>query len=141
MGDDQSASLTTYELTGTRISPHRMRVDTGEAEFDVDTDVNPIEYLLGSAVGCLNFTATRVAREMDLDVEGLEATVEGDIDYARFKGEETDARSGLQDVRITLSVDADADDETLSEWLAAVEDRCPVTDTLTGGTGLAVERR
>jgi len=136
MADD--ASTTTYELTGTRQDRHRMRVSTGEAEFDVDTDTNPIEYLLGSLVGCLNFTATRVAREMDVDIEGMEAAVEGDVDYSRFKGEETDARAGLQDVRVALSVETDADEGTLEEMLEAVERRCPVSETLANGTGLGV---
>jgi uncharacterized OsmC-like protein len=141
MADDTESSVTTYGLTGTRESRHGMRVDTGEATFDVDMDLNPIQYLLGSLLGCLNSTATTVARERDIDVEGLEATVEGDIDYSRYKGEQTDARAGLQDVRVTLTVDADADDETLAAFGAAVEERCPVSETLANGTDVGVTVR
>jgi len=128
----------TYELTGSRKGRYRVRVDTGDAAFDVDRDVNPVEHLLGSLVGCLGFTATTVAHEMDIDIEEFEATVEGDIDYGRYTGDTTDVRAGLQDIRVALAVETGADDETLDELVAAVEDRCPVSDTLSNGTGLEV---
>ncbi len=137
MGESDS-DLTTYRLTGAREGRHRMRVDTGEETFDVDTDVNPVQYLLGSLVGCLNFTATAVSRELDVDIEELAADVEGDIDYSRYKGEETDTRAGLQEVRVTLTVEADADEATLEELLDEIEQRCPVSETLANGTTLGV---
>jgi len=135
---DSDGDTTTYRLTGARQGRHHMRVDTGEETFDVDRDVNPVQHLLGGLVGCLNSTATTVSREMGVDIEGLEAAVEGDIDYSRYKGEETDARAGLQNVRVTLTVDADADEETLADLLAEVERRCPVSETLSNGTDLGV---
>lgn len=137
MGDSDGA-VTTYRLTGSRQDRHHMRVDTGEDTFDVDMDVNPIQHLLGALVGCLNSTTTTVSREMDVDIEGMDAAVEGDIDYSRYKGEETDTRAGLQDVRVTVTVEADADDETLEDLLAEVERRCPVSETLANGTDLGV---
>jgi len=139
MGDsDSDSSVRTYRLTGSRQGRYHMRVDVGEETFDVTTDVNPVQYLLGSLVGCLNFTATTVAREMDVDVDGMDAAVEGDIDYSRYKGEETDARAGLQEVRVELTVDADTDEETLEALLVEIEERCPVSDTLADGTDLGV---
>jgi uncharacterized OsmC-like protein len=137
MGEGDS-DHTTYRLSGTRRGRHHMRVDTGGETFDVDTDVNPVQYLLGSLVGCLNFTATTVSREMDVDIEALEADIEADIDYSRYKGEETDARAGLQAVRVTLTVEADVDEETLAELLEEIEQRCPVSETLANGTDLGV---
>jgi uncharacterized OsmC-like protein len=128
------SDLSTYELTGTRVSPRRMEVDTGEATFVVGRDVNPVEYFLGSILGCLNSTATMVARDMDIDVEDLEVRVEGRVNYATYRGEATDDRAGLQGVEVTMSVAADADAAELREWLAAVEDRCPVTDNVENQT-------
>lgn len=132
------ARLTPYELTGTRISPQRMEVDTGEATFEIGHDVNPVEYFLGSILGCLNSTGTMVARDMDIDVERLEVTVEGGVNYARYKGEASEDRPGLQGVEVTVSVDADATEAELEEWLDAVEERCPVTDNVANETGVAV---
>jgi uncharacterized OsmC-like protein len=141
MGGDTGgpSDVTEYSLTGTRLSPKRMRVDTGDAEFVVGKDVNPVEYFLGAVLACLNSTGTMVARDMDLDLRGMEAVVEGGVDYSSYRGEETAARPGLQELRVSLSVDGDADDATLQEWLVRVKERCPVTDNVENETPLDVE--
>jgi uncharacterized OsmC-like protein len=138
MVDDHSSELTNYELHATRISPKRTTVDTGSAEFVVGNDVNPVEYFLGSIGGCLNSTATMVARDMEIEINELEITVEGGVNYDRYAGRGHDERAGLQEITATIEVDADADEATLEEWLDAIEDRCPVTDNVANETTLAV---
>lgn len=128
----------TYTLTGERISPRRTRIDTGDGEFVIGADASPVEYLLGSLLGCLNATAAKVADEMDLEIDEFAATVDGEIDYAAFLGEDDDTRAGFQDVAVTLEVESDADEATLEEWRVAVERRCPVSDTLSAGTAIDV---
>lgn len=135
---DGSDAVTSYRLTGTRLSPKRTSVDTGDAEFVVGKDVNPVEYFLGAIVACINSTGTMVARDMDIDIQELEITVEGDVDYARYKGEESSARPGLQGIEASLSVAADADESTLETWLERIEQRCPVTDNVENETALEV---
>jgi uncharacterized OsmC-like protein len=88
-------------------------------------------------LGCLNSTATMVARDMDVDIESLEATVEGDVNYATYRGGESEDRAGLQGLEVTLSVEAGGDAD-LDAWLAAVKERCPVTDNVENETGLSV---
>ena len=133
-----SNDTTTYELTAERLSPKRTRIDTGDAEFVVGKDVNPVEYFLGSILGCLNSTGTMVARDMDVDIDEMTMSIEGDVDYASYRGDPSDARSGLQDLEVTISVATDADEETLEEWLAGVKERCPVTDNVENETALGV---
>ena len=139
MTDASQSDATTYRLTGNRISPKRMHVDTGDAELIVGKDANPVEYFLAAVLACLNSTGTMVARDMDLQIDGLTATVEGAVDYAAYRGEETDARSGLQGLEITVAVDTDADETALDEWLAAVERRCPITDNIVNETGVVID--
>jgi uncharacterized OsmC-like protein len=134
MGESE---LSHYEVSASRVSPKRARVDTGDAEFVVGRDVNPVEYFLGAVLGCLNSTATMVARDMDVDIESLEATVEGDVNYATYRGGESEDRAGLQGLEVTLSVEAGGDAD-LDAWLAAVKERCPVTDNVENETGLSV---
>ncbi|MEA5406154.1 OsmC family protein [Haloarculaceae archaeon H-GB2-1] len=83
------SDLSMYELTGTRTSPQRMHVDTEDASFEIGRDVNPVEYFLGSILGCLNSTGTMVARDMGIDVEELEVTIEGGVNYATYLGEDS----------------------------------------------------
>jgi uncharacterized OsmC-like protein len=134
MGDPD---LSHYEVTASRISPKRTQVDTGDADFVVGKDVNPVEYFLGSVLACLNSTGTMVARDMDITIESLEATVEGDVNYATYRGEDVADRPGLQGLTVTLSVET-ASAADLDTWLAAVKDRCPVTDNVEQETGLSV---
>ena len=132
------SDLSWYRLEGTRVSPKRMTVDTGETEFEIGRDVNPVEYMLASVAGCLNSTGTMAARDMGLRIEELSVIVEGGVDYAAYKGEETDARPGLQGLEVTLEIEADATDEELEAWLDEVMARCPITDNVENATVLDV---
>ncbi|MEF8901671.1 MAG: OsmC family protein [Halovenus sp.] len=134
MGDSE---LTHYEVNASRVSPKRTRVTTDDAEFVVGKDVNPVEYFLGSVLACLNSTGTVVAHDMDIDIESLEATVEGDVNYATYRGGEAKDRPGLQGLDVTLSVETESDAD-LDAWLTAVKERCPVTDNVEHATGLSV---
>jgi uncharacterized OsmC-like protein len=138
MADDSGSDLTEYELTATRMSSKRTRVDTGDAEFVVGRDVNPVEYFLGSVVACLNSTGAMVARDMDVDIESLDATIRGGVDYSRYMGKPSDNRPGLQDITVEVDVESDADSERLTAWLDSVKDRCPVTDNVENDSSLSV---
>ncbi len=134
MGDSEP---THYEVRASRVSPKRTSIDTGDAEFTVGKDVNPVEYFLGSVLACLNSTGTMVARDMDIDITSLEATIEGDVNYATYRGEKVDDRAGLQRLDVTLSVETEGNAD-LDTWLASVKERCPVTDNVENETGLDV---
>lgn len=134
----ENSNLSWYRLEGTRVSPKRMTVDTGEAEFEIGRDVNPVEYFLGSVAGCVNSTGTMVARDMDLRIEELTVMVEGGVDYAAYRGEATDSRPGLQGLEITLEVEADATADELEAWVEAVKARCPITDNVENATVIDV---
>jgi uncharacterized OsmC-like protein len=112
-------------------------VTTDDAEFVVGNDVNPVEYFLGSVLACLNSTGTMVARDMDIDIDSLEATVVSDVNYATYRGEDAEDRPGLQGLDVALSVETEGDAD-LDAWLGAVEERCPVTDNVENETGVSV---
>jgi hypothetical protein len=50
MSDDDSDHTTTCSLTGERLSPRRMQVDTGDGELVVGSDANPVEHETGVAI-------------------------------------------------------------------------------------------
>ncbi|MEF8779687.1 MAG: OsmC family protein [Haloferacaceae archaeon] len=136
--DDSDPELSTKTVTGTRLSPKRMTIDTGDGEFTIGADGSPLHHLLGSYAACINSTGSQVAREMDLDVDSLEVSIEASYDPRIYLGEDVDARAGFQGFDVTVDVEADADKETLEEWLAAIERRCPVSDNIENETELAV---
>jgi uncharacterized OsmC-like protein len=134
MGDSKR---THYEVSASRESPQRARVTTDDGEFVIGRDGNPVEYLLGSVLACLNSTATMVARDMDIEIETLEAAIEGEVNYGKYLGKETDDRPGLQGLDVTLSVET-AGEADLDAWLSAVEERCPVSDNVSHETDVSI---
>ncbi|WP_136603511.1 OsmC family protein [Salinigranum halophilum] len=138
MGTEDSKYVT-FEISASAESPTKTRVSTRGFEFIVDEPEtlggsnegpNPVEYVLGALAGCMNVVAHQVAREMDLDVRNLELAIDGDLNPAKFMGKSDDPRAGYEEIRVDITADVDAADETLEQWLSAVEERCPVSDNL-----------
>ena len=127
----------TISIAAERLSPKRTTVETEDGEFTVGQEGSPLEYLLGSLAGCINVIGTLVADEMGFDIESMAIDIEGDIDSSRYLGESTEPRAGFQDIRLEITVEADADDETLQEWLSQVGDRCPVAENMQNGTNVS----
>lgn len=99
-----------------------------------DSAPNPVEGLLASLVGCLGIVTVVVAREKNLPVEGVEITVEGDLDPRGFMGQYEIVRPGFLAIRFLVTVKGSLKEEELQALLAEVEKRCPVSDTLLKGT-------
>lgn len=140
------------EVEAQRESPTRSTIEARDFELVVDEPENmggadegpnPLEYLLAGQAGCLNVTASQVANDMDIELEGLEIGITADFDVEAFQTERPDHRTGLQNIEVTLEAEADASDETLQEWGERVEQRCPVSDNIKNETDVAltVEQR
>ncbi|ACL69237.1 OsmC family protein [Halothermothrix orenii] len=99
---------------------------------------NPVEYVLAALSGCLNVVGHLVAKEMGFELKGIEFELEGDLDPAKFSGQDTDTRAGYQEIRVNIKPDTNADEDTLSKWLEAVETRCPVSDNLANATPVKI---
>jgi len=129
-------SLTTIEITGHSQGPKSTHVEAADTEFVVGKEASPLEYLLGSLAACINVIGHLVAKERGVAIRDLDVHVAGDIDPARYRGESTEPRAGFETVRLAVTVDSDADDETLETWLEAVEERCPVAENLGNPTAI-----
>lgn len=132
-GKSESATKTVVE-----IRDFSMTVDEPESIGGSDDGPSPVEYLLGSLAGCLNVVGHMVADEMGVAIDGIEFAAEGDLAPAKLHGRETDARAGYREIRVSLTVDTGADRETMTEWVEAVEKRCPVTDNLRNPTPVEI---
>lgn len=122
-----------------RRSPKRTAIETADGSFEIGREGSPLEYLLGSLAGCINVIGTLVADDMGIEIDSLVIDVSGDIDERRYKGESEEPPAGFQELRLDIDVEADADDASLQEWIARVQDRCPVAENLRDGTDLSVE--
>ncbi|HOI34356.1 MAG TPA: OsmC family protein [Mesotoga infera] len=104
-----------------------------------DRGANPVEYVLAALAGCLNVVGHIVAGEMGFSIKRLEIDVSGPLNAARLMGKSQDDRAGFKEIKATMKVDSDADEETLERWVKVVEDRCPVSDNLSNETPLSVK--
>jgi len=138
MASESSATETTITITGRSEGPKRTTIETADTEFVIG-DASPLDHLLGSLAACINVIGHLVAKERGIVIHDLDVRVEGDIDAAKYKTGETDSRAGFGSIRAHVTVDADAEGGALQDWMADVEDRCPVADNLGSGTDVHVE--
>lgn len=120
----------TVEVTGHSQGPKSTRVEAADAEFVVGRDASPLDHVLGALSGCINIVGHLVAKERGIAIDDLTVELEGDVDPAKYQGKDDEPRAGFQEIRLAVTVDADADAETLQDWIEAVEERCPVADNL-----------
>ncbi|AFK19096.1 OsmC family peroxiredoxin [Haloferax mediterranei ATCC 33500] len=121
----------TTSVEGSRVDASKMQFETsGGNQFDIGGDGTPGEYMLGSIAGCYNVVGHLVAEEMGFELADLTISVAGDVDPRVYKGDNTDARAGYQEIRVVLDIDADVNDQTVAEWVERVEERCPVCDNI-----------
>jgi len=151
--NDSAQSTATFDARTELEEGTRVRAETRHFEFVIDepeslggTDAgpNPVEYLLGSLGGCLSIVGRVVADEMAIEIAELTVDLEGDLDPAKFQGADVDSRAGFQEVRASVQAELRSrdgepvGDDTREEWLARVEQRCPVSDNLGGETPIAL---
>ncbi len=113
-------------------------IDEPQALGGTNEGPNPVEFVLGALAGCLNVVGNMVAQEMGFSFDSLEFKIEGDLDPAKFSGTSDTGRAGFMEIRASVIVKTDADDETLKQWIAAVEERCPVSDNLANTTPVKI---
>jgi uncharacterized OsmC-like protein len=124
--------------------------DTSRTEpFVLDADEPPLllgenrgpnagEYLLQALAACLTGTIVYHAAARGIVLEGLECTVEGDVDVQGFLGLDETVRPGFQHIRVAFRASGDLDDDQIAE-LARLASYSPVRDTVSNPVPVAVE--
>lgn len=98
-----------------------------------DKAPNPVEHLLNALASCLTTTFIYHAAIRGIEIEELEATLEGDLDLRGFFGISTDVRRGYENIRVQFKVKTE--EENL-EKLKALSTLSPVYDTVRNGTNV-----
>lgn len=140
--------MATFEATAVSTTETGLTVTAREFEFVVDepqslgggnTGPNPVEYVLGALLGCLNVVVHLVAKEHGVTLTSFKATARGDLDPAKFLGKNMDIRAGYEAIEVTIEVEGDADSDTLDEIARISELRCPVSDNLAFETPVSIK--
>ena len=94
-----------------------------------DSAPNPVEQLLGALGNCLAVGYAANASVAGITIRDLRIDLDGDIDLHAFLGL-ADGHAGFSAIRVTVRLDADADDAAVAELHSKVAATSPVGHTL-----------
>ena len=109
-------------------------VDEPEMLGGEDSAANPVEYLLAGYAGCLNVVFGIVAKELNIEIKGLEINIDGDINPEKFLGISDDERAGFKSLNVEIKLETNVDKDKEALLIKAVKNRCPINDNLSNPT-------
>jgi uncharacterized OsmC-like protein len=138
---DPTTSRITLTARGTQTdAPISCSVDLGRAVYAAQahqgvggagTGACSGDLLLGALAACAQITCQMVAAAMGIPTEGIDVTVEGDLDLQGTLGISKEAPIGFESIRVNFNVRApQATAEQLSALQAKTEQYCVVMQTL-----------
>jgi uncharacterized OsmC-like protein len=80
-----------------------------------------------------------IAAARGIELRGVRCNVEGDIDLRGILGIDGSVRNGFEAIRVTFTVDGDAEAEQLAALVGQSQRRSAVFDVLTNGTPVAIQ--
>ena len=140
--------MLSFEATAVSTSETGLTVTARDFQFVVDEPQslgggdlgpNPVEYVLGALLGCLNMVVHLVAKEHGVMLSSFKATARGELDPTKFMGTNMDARADYEAIEVRIEVEGDADSSQLDEIAHIAESRCPVSDNLAHITPVTIK--
>lgn len=109
---------------------HTFNIDQPKAMGGNDEGPNPMEVFLSSLPACICAIGRIIANQKRLPVNGITATVEGDIDKDFLLGKTEEGRAGFTELRVFVDIDAPMTNDEKEEFLKAIQKRCPIADNI-----------
>jgi uncharacterized OsmC-like protein len=138
--DPASSRITLKARGGQAGTPIACSIDIGTAIYNAQahkgvggqgTGACSGDLLLGALAACAQITCQMVAAAMAIPVEGIDVTVEGDLDLQGTLGIAKDAPVGFQKIKINFDIQAPtATPEQLNALREKTEKYCVVMQTL-----------
>lgn len=116
---------------GNPTASFRLDSDEPPALLGEDTAPSAGDYVLKALAACYAVTFAANAAAQEIELESLHFDLEGDFDLHGFLGLDENVRPGMQELRVTVSIESpNASREQLEELVNAVQERSPIRDTL-----------
>jgi uncharacterized OsmC-like protein len=139
--DPAASRITLVARGGQGDAPIACSVDLGRAIYEAQahagvggagTGACSGDLLLGALAACAQITCQMVAASMELPVEEVRVTVEGDLDLRGTLGLVRDAPVGFESIRLRFDITApEASQSQLDALVEKTERYCVVLQTLT----------
>jgi uncharacterized OsmC-like protein len=110
-------------------------IDEPKSLGGTDTGMNPVELLLSALGACQAIVARVYAKKFNIEFDNLWIELEGDLDTDGFLNK-SDVRPGYSDIRYNIHIETDAPKEKVDEFVAFIETKCPVGDTIANPVNL-----
>lgn len=91
---------------------------------------NPVELMLVALGTCQEIMYSAYASVMGINLDSVKVTLRGDIDLQGMLGLDEKIPSGFNKINFKTDLESDADEEALMNLIEAVEEHCPVMDTI-----------
>lgn len=137
-GGHSQITVQSYFGAGQELSHNQtFRFDADEPPvlLGKDQGANPVEYVLTALSACMTATMAYHAAVNGIEIEGIESSLEGDLDLHGFLDLNPEVRKGFGEIRVNFKVKSDADREKL-EMLAR---KSPVFDVVTNPTPVKIQ--
>lgn len=137
-GDERvSTGMSGYELDGELFHrgerEHRVQTDELRELGSTDTAPSPGELLMSAVGSCITATTRAYAVTRGIRLTRVEVAVEADMKLHGMFGLDAGVRPGLRELRATIRIAGDADDEALREVALLGYQFSPVRDTVHDG--------
>lgn len=143
VAQDPSRAAAQFTATGRSTGSVATDVSTRQHGFVVDepaslggddSATNPVEYALGSLIGCQVVTYRFWAARLGIRLDDVTIEAVGDLDVRGFFGLDDDVRAGFGEIRLDVRLTGPETQERYAELHAAVDAHCPVLDLFTNAT-------
>ncbi len=115
----------TANRTSVSIGHHDFFIDEPKERHGTDMAPSPLEYLVGSFVGCTNVIANHIAKDLGIRLADMQVDVEAELDGAVLRG--SDVPVAFPTLRLVVKVKSDATPAQMDELKQLLAKRCPVS--------------
>ena len=122
----------------TRTGPFTVDTDEPPVLLGQNRAPNTVEYVLHALAACVSGTIAYHAAARGIALDGLETTIEGDLDLRGFLGLDGSVRPGYEQIRVTIKAAGDFDDNQFAE-LASLVRYSPVRDIVSNPVPVAID--
>lgn len=91
-----------------------------------NTGPNPMQLFIASVAACQNEQAQVVAKELSLNISGIDFKVEIDLDLSGFMGVADDSNGSYKNIRLDALVSGDVTNDEVKTLGQKVDNRCPI---------------
>jgi uncharacterized OsmC-like protein len=109
---------------------HRLVIDERPSIGGTNEGASPIEAALGVLAACQAITYRVWAANLEIALDHVRVTVEGDIDLNGFFGLDEGARAGFTAIRVRVELDGPESRDRYRELADAADRHCPLFDLI-----------